>query len=241
MKIVAITQARVSSTRLPGKVLKNLGSKTVLDLHLKRIKLAKNIDKIIVATTDEPEAEKIVQIADANDVKCFQGSLQDVLDRFYKALEYEAPVYVVRLTSDCPLIDPIYIDDAIDKFLASGADYAANCLNPTLPDGIDVEVFKFEALKDAWQNAKLKSEREHVTSYIRDCGKFKIFSIEYPVNWGEVRLTLDTFQDYEVLNELVKQCGEEASLETYVNYLSVHPELAQLNSKFQRNENYKKI
>lgn len=240
MNIVAITQARFSSSRLPGKVLKKLGSKTVLDLHLTRVKKATLINSVVVATTKEPEADEIEAIAINQGLRCFRGDLNDVLDRFYQSIVQNKPDYVVRVTSDCPLIDPVYINDAIKKFLEAKVDYASNCLKPTLPDGMDVEIFTFEALEDAWKNAMLKSQREHVTSFIRDCGKYKVLSIEYPHNWGEVRMTLDTQEDYEVLGALVDQCGEGATLEEYINYLSTHPEVAGINSKFLRNETYKK-
>lgn len=240
MKIIAITQARYSSSRLPGKVLKKLGSKSVLDLHLSRLKKASMLTSIMVATTKEPEADEIETIATNQGLRSFRGDLFDVLDRFYQSVVQDIPDYIVRVTSDCPLIDPAYIDDAIKKFLEAKVDYASNCLKPTLPDGMDVEIFTFSALEDAWKNATLKSQREHVTSFIRDCGKYKVLSIEYPHNWGEVRMTLDTKEDYEVLDSLVVGCGENASLEEYINFLSTHPEVAGLNSKFLRNETYKK-
>ncbi len=239
-KIAAITQARFSSSRLPGKVLKQLGMQTVLDLHLKRIKQSQLITNFILATTMEPEAAQIKKISATQGFSCYQGDVDDVLDRFYQSVKDLEPDYIVRLTSDCPLIDPFFIDDLIEKFLASGVDYASNCLNPTLPDGMDAEIFTFTSLKEAWENAKLKSQREHVTSYIRDCGKYKLLSIEYPFNWGEIRMTLDTIEDYEVLTNLVEICGENATTQEYVKYLQGHPELSHKNSKFQRNEKYVK-
>lgn len=238
--IVAITQARFSSTRLPGKVLKQLGSQTVLDLHLKRIKKSKKITTHILATTTESEAKEMVAIAQRQGFLFYQGEINDVLDRFYQSVKDKRPDYIIRLTSDCPLIDPKYIDDAIEKFLAAKVDYASNCLNPTLPDGMDVEIFTFGALEDAWKNAVLKSEREHVTPYIRDCGKYKLLSIEYPMNYENLRMTLDMPEDYKVLSILVENCGEEASLECLIDYLISHPEVVEINSIFQRNEGYRK-
>lgn len=240
MKIVAITQARFSSSRLPGKVLIPLGNATVLDLHLKRIKQSKLIDKLIVATTKEIESDKIVKISKKNNCDYFQGSLDDVLDRFYQAVKNEKADYVVRLTSDCPVIDPFYIDDLITKFLKAKVDYASNCLNPTLPDGMDAEIFTFNSLESAWRSSKKKSEREHVTPFIRESGKFKILSVEYDFNWSQYRMTLDTEEDYQVLNELVNNCGEDASVAEYVKFLSTHPELIEINSTHQRNEGYQR-
>ncbi len=240
MNIVAITQARISSSRLPGKVLKPLGSKTVLDLHLKRIKQSRFINSIIVATTEEPDSTIIEQIALNNNTICFHGSLDDVLDRFYKACEGMKPDYVVRLTSDCPLIDPEYIDDLIQKYLQSKKDYGSNCLNPTLPDGMDAEIFTFSALKNAWIGAVKKSEREHVTPFIRESGQFSVLSVEYENDWSKYRLTLDTLEDYELLKILVSECGEDAPVKTYVDFLNDHQDILKINSKFERNEGYTK-
>ena len=216
MKIVAVTQARYSSSRLPGKVLLKLGDTTVLDLHLQRIRHSKKIDELIVATTMEKESDEIIKIAKSNNCLVYQGNLDDVLDRFYQAVKNTNADYIVRLTSDCPIIDPAYIDDLITVFLEKNVDYACNCLKPTLPDGMDAEIFTIAALEYAWLNAQKKSEREHVTPYIRDCGKFKIYSLEYENDLSKYRLTLDTKEDYEMLNNIVTNCGKNASLGQYL-------------------------
>lgn len=240
MKIVAITQARYSSSRLPGKVLLKLGESTVLDLHLQRIRQSKRIDEWIVATTKEKESDQIIEIAKRNNCQVYQGDLNDVLDRFYQAVKDTKADYVIRFTSDCPLIDPAYIDDLIRVFLEKNVDYACNCLKPTLPDGMDAEIFTFKALEDAWKNAKKKSEREHVTPFIRDCGKFKVYSLEYKKDLSKYRLTLDTPEDYELISQLVSACGENFSMEGYLDYLISNPDLFSLNSKYERNEGYTK-
>ena len=239
-KILAITQARYSSSRLPGKVLKSLGSGTVLDLHLKRIHQSKLINQFVVATTEEPESAEIEAIAARNNFECFHGSTDDVLDRFYQTARKYNPDYVVRLTSDCPLIDPFYIDDLIKTFLLKKVDYAANCLNPTLPDGMDAEIFTFNALETAWRDADKNSEREHVTPYIRNSGLFKIQSVEYPLNWDSIRLTLDTTEDYELISKLVSVVGEDGTMNQYVKCLKLNPEWLKINSKYERNEGYLK-
>lgn len=240
MKILAISQARFSSSRLPGKVLLPLGTGTVLDLHLKRIKKSKLITDFAAATTNEPEAGQIEKIALQNDFSCFRGSLDDVLDRFYQCAKSVKPDLVVRLTSDCPLIDPYYIDDLIKNFLNKKVDYSANCLNPTLPDGMDAEIFSFAALESAWKEATKKSEREHVTLFIRNCGKFKIDSLEYPLDFGKFRLTLDTSEDYNLINKLVTKVGESGSMQDYIQCLIEHPEWLTINSQYERNEGLKK-
>lgn len=240
MKIFAITQARISSTRLPEKVLLKLGSETVLGLHLKRIKMCKKIDKIIVASTFEEKSNEIKKITDQKDCEFFQGDLNDVLGRFYHAIKDQKPDYVMRLTSDCPLIDPTLLDDLVEKFLTSKVDYAANCLNSTLPDGMDAEVFSFQALEKAYLEASLKSEREHVTPYIRNSGKFKILAVDYTPKLGSFRLTLDTKEDYNLLTKLVDSLGENASMNEYIKYLNQHPELLAINASYERNEGYQK-
>lgn len=194
----------------------------------------------MVATTDEPESMEIESIAMKNNYGCFHGNLNDVLDRFYQAAKNIQPDYVVRLTSDCPLIDPFYIDDLIKKFLERNVDYATNCLVPTLPDGMDAEIFKFTALETAWREASKKSEREHVTPFIRESGKFKIFSVEYPLDLGSFRLTLDTSEDYELIKKLIAETGEEATLDNFLQSLKRNPEWLKINSQYERNEGLKK-
>lgn len=240
MKIIAITQARLSSTRFPGKILKALGSSTVLGLHLKRIKKSQKIHSFIVASAIEPDNHAIKDISLQNGFIFFQGSMDDVLDRFYQAALIEMPDYVMRLTSDCPLIDPAYIDDLIEKFLGSKADYASNCLDPNLPDGMDAEIFTFKSLEIAWKEATKKSDREHVTPYIRNSGKFKILSVDYKLGLEGLRLTLDTKEDYEMLKTLTENCGEYENLKTYTDFLFSHPEVMVMNSKHERNEGYLK-
>lgn len=240
MKVLAITQARYSSTRLPGKVLLPLGDGVVLDLHLKRIKKSKKITDFVVATTHEPESAQIQNVASKQGFDVFCGDLNDVLDRFYQAAVKIKPDVVVRLTSDCPLIDPIYVDDLIEKFLGASVDYAANCVEPTLPDGMDAEVFNFSALEKAWSLAQKPSEREHVTLFIRNSGLFKVLNVKYQPDLSQYRLTLDTPEDYQVISELVKSCGENASMQEYVRYLDTHQNLKNANSQYERNEGLKK-
>ena len=167
MKVLLITQARIGSTRFPGKVTKMIGNTTLLGLHLQRVKESKKVTDWIVATTYENGVEQIIDIANNAGVKVYQGELNDVLDRFYQAALPYQPDYVVRVTSDCPLVDAHLIDEVIDLTIRNEADYGANILKEEFPDGQDVEVFTFKALEKAWNEAKLSSEREHVTPYIR--------------------------------------------------------------------------
>lgn len=244
MKILAITQARVASTRLPEKVLKTIGGKSLLEIHLHRILKSKLISKLIVATTKEADADKIIDIADKLGVESFQGSMDDVLERFYFAALPEKPDYVVRLTSDCPLIDPVEIDKVIAGFCAGKYDYCKNALEPTFPDGIDAEIFTFAALEKAYKEATLKSDREHVTTYIwRNSSVmggniFKSLSIKNPEDFSQYRLTVDTQEDFDLIEKLITNLGIDKGWREYIDYLEMHPDLLKINSKFERNEGY---
>jgi len=246
MKVLAITQARVGSSRLPGKVTKLIGNGSILSVHLKRIQKAKLITGVKVATTNEDGVQEIIDICKSVGVQYHQGSLDDVLARFYYTAEPESPDYVVRLTSDCPLIDPEVIDSVIDVAITSDCDYVSNTLNPTFPDGIDVEVFKYSALVKAFNEAQLSSEREHVTPYIwkhsseKGGNKFTSKSFEHDDDFSEVRLTVDTQEDFEVVSELVQLGGTDKTWQEYVNLLIENPKIQQINEKYKRNEGYDK-
>ena len=246
MKILAITQARIGSTRLPEKILKTIKGETLLEIHLKRIQKSKLITKIKVATTTEPDAEKIVKIATKLGIEVHKGSINNVLARFYDTAVTENCDWIVRLTSDCPLIDPIEIDKVIKHAIDNNLDYVSNTLEPTFPDGIDVEVFKFSILEKAFNEATLKSELEHVTSYIWKNSSllggtlFKSDCIMYPEDYSKIRLTVDTIEDFIVIDKLIGQLGPAKPWIDYVNLLIAHPEIQNINEHFSRNEGYEK-
>ena len=173
VKTSLITQARSGSTRLPGKILKKINDESLLEIHLKRLNKCNNVSNIIVATTDKPEDKVIYDYAIDWGFNSFRGSESDVLDRFYQAVRKEKPDWIVRVTSDCPLIDPILVDKLINFAHDNNTDYCSNTLVENYPDGQDIEVFKFSALEAAWKNANLSSDREHVTPYIRNNSDFK--------------------------------------------------------------------
>lgn len=248
MKILAITQARYGSTRLPAKILKKVGDKTLLEIHLGRILQSKRIDALKIATTAEEGSKYIIEVADKIGVAYWQGSVDDVLTRFYDTAAPEHPDWVVRLTSDCPLIDPFVIDDAI-KFAIEG-DYDYVKTDPgSFPDGLDTEVFKFSALEKAYKEADLTSEREHVTPYIWKNasaeGGLKFRSAYLQNKEGEFpaqdwRITIDEQEDFEVLRTLIEDLGTDKSWKTYVDYLVSHKEIYAINSRFGYNEGYAK-
>jgi spore coat polysaccharide biosynthesis protein SpsF len=246
MKILAITQARYGSTRLPGKILKEIKGQSLLELHIHRIRQSKLISKLKVATTNEPDAYKIEDICKKLNVAVFKGSLEDVLERFYFTAKPENPDWIVRFTSDCPLIDPSVIDNIIEFTLDNNCDYASNTLNPTYPDGIDLEVFKFSALEKAFNEATLKSDREHVTPYIwrnssfKGGSIFKSMSYENKVDFSSARLTVDKIEDFMVIESLVNALGLNETWEAYIDYLQHHDEINSLNKDFIRNEGYQK-
>ncbi|HLP21196.1 MAG TPA: hypothetical protein VK174_12880, partial [Chitinophagales bacterium] len=246
MKIIIITQARYGSSRLPGKVLKRVNGKTLLQIHLERALKATNAHKLIVATTIEKEAEQIIAVAQELGLTSYQGSVDDVLDRFYMAAKNENADYVVRITSDCPLIDATIIDEVITACIKGGFDYCTNAIEATYPDGMDVEVIKFSALETAWKNASLKSDREHVTPYIsrnstiKRGEPFKAFNYKGKEDFSKYRLTVDEPRDFEVIRILVEALGEERGWRDYVDYLTLHSDIFEINSTITRNEGYMK-
>lgn len=246
MNILCIVQARIGSTRLPRKVLKNINGKTLLEIHLERALKSKKITKWKVATTTEDEAVKIVAIAKKLGLESFRGSVNDVLERYYYAALPDKPDYIVRLTSDCPLIDPFEIDNVIEKCINGNYDYASNALEPTFPDGIDAEVFKFSVLEKAYRKATLKSDREHVTPYIwrnssvKGGKMFRSLSVKYHKDFSKYRLTVDTKDDFDLIEKLVLDLGLNKKWLEYVDYLNKNPDLMSINAKHKRNEGYQK-
>ncbi|MBQ0096547.1 MAG: glycosyltransferase family protein [Bacteroidales bacterium] len=246
MKILAITQARYGSTRLPAKILKTVGDRTLLEIHLRRILKAGKISKLKIATTSEEGASHIIAVADKVGVEYFQGSVDDVLARFYDTAAPEAPDYVVRLTSDCPLIDPAVIDTVISAAVEGDFDYVRT--DPaSYPDGLDTEVFRFPALERAYREAAMTSEREHVTPYIWKNGtaeggtlfrSLKVANPEGEFPADKYRITLDEPEDFEVLRSLIDALGIDRPWKEYIDYLSSHAEIRSINSRFGYNEGY---
>lgn len=237
MKTLCIIQARMSSTRLPRKVLKEIKGKPMLWYSLERLKNSKNIDKVVVATSDHIDDDDIENFCKVNKVDCFRGSLNDVLKRFSDcANQYIGFDTVVRVTGDCPLIDSEVVDEIISAFKEKKVDYASNVLKETYPDGIDAEVFTKEALLESDRDAKLGSEREHVTLYIRNNPKYKKFNIENEEDLSRFRLTVDNPEDFEVISFLIENYGYNLSFKDYCERLLENPEIMAKNSKIIRNE-----
>lgn len=244
MSVIVIVQARMGSTRLPGKVLLNLEDRTVLEHVLRRVKSSEYVDDVVVATTISKDDLRIVELCSHLGINVYCGSENDVLDRYYQAAKLFEADNIVRITSDCPIIDSKIIDEVISLHLKNNADYTSNTLNETYPDGEDVEVFTFASLKKAWNNAKLASEREHVTPYIRNNQDiFKHASLEYKEDLSQKRWTLDNSEDLEFLRLVYKYLYSKNSLFDMDDILALideKPEIEKINQHIIRNEGYLK-
>lgn len=248
MKILAITQARYGSTRLPAKILKEVQGMTLLEIHLRRILKSRMVDQVKIATTGEEGSKYIVEVADKVGVAYHKGSVDDVLSRFYDTAAPEKPDWVVRLTSDCPLIDPGVIDEVLEFAVAHDYDYVRT--DPaSYPDGLDTEVIKFSALEKAFKEASMTSEREHVTPYIWKNGSaeggtiFKSWKLRNPAGDYDAenyRITIDEPEDFMVIKALIEALGIDKDWKTYIDYLLSHEEIRSLNGRFSYNEGYAK-
>ena len=208
MKITAIIQARMGSTRLPGKVLEDLGSETTLGRVVRRLRRSELIEEIVVATTFSPDDQAVVREARRLGVPAFLGEELDVLDRYYQAVCAFRTDVVVRITSDCPLIDPQVTDSTIRTFLAEQPDYASNALERTFPRGLDSEVMTSAALRRAWREANQPYEREHVTPFIYEHPEiFRILPITNQDDYSSHRWTLDTPEDLEFIRTVYSRFG----------------------------------
>ncbi|MCA0431112.1 MAG: glycosyltransferase family protein [Bacteroidetes bacterium] len=245
MKIIAITQARMGSTRLPGKVLKEINGISLLKIHFDRVSKSKLISSHILATSNNTSDDILVDYAKQNQITCFRGDENNVLERFIECLNnYKNIDFVVRLTADCPLIDPIVIDECIKLIIETKVDYVSNCIEPTFPDGIDVEVFNYKSLLIASENAKLNSEKEHVTPYIWKNSNLKggsIFSaltLKNNIDYSYIRLTVDEPNDLIVVNELINKFGLHQPWLIYANEIIKNGNV--INQSIARNEGYQK-
>ncbi|GGN93203.1 cytidylyltransferase domain-containing protein [Saccharibacillus kuerlensis] len=239
MKIVVIIQARMGSTRLPKKVMKMLMDKTVLGHVITRCLAIQSIDEVIVATSDFEEDDAICIEAEKYGVACYRGSQQNVLSRYYGAARKAQADYIVRITSDCPLLDPKISDKVIKDFLANECDYSSSGLSGTFPRGLDTEVFSFSALEKAYNEASIEYEREHVTPYIYqhpELFNFRIYSNNQ--DDSRYRLTLDTEEDWEVIRKVyeVLYRGEIFYWEDMRDMLVEHPEWALINAEVKQKQ-----
>tara|TARA_B100002052_G_scaffold299188_1_gene336234 strand:- start:20406 stop:21173 length:768 start_codon:yes stop_codon:yes gene_type:complete len=242
MKVVAIIQARMNSNRLPGKVLMNLANKPVLIHIVERLSYCKLIDSIVVATSNENSDDSIAELCSRNNIECFRGSLNDVLDRYYQSSKTYNAEAILRITGDCPVIDPIIVDAVVDGYLKGNFDCYG--LGGQFPDGLDCTVYSFRALEKAWKEAVLPSEREHVGPYIeKNMELFNIGSLELFHGLEKERWTLDEPSDYEFLTKVFDGLYEPHKpflVNDILKFLNNNPDLYKINSTITRNEGYLK-
>lgn len=240
--ILAIIQARFNSSRLPGKILKEISGKPLLAHVIERVKLSGQVSKVILATTVHPNDNATCDQAQKCGVDCFRGNEEDVLDRYYSAAKRYNGESILRVTADCPLIDPEITDRIIEKYLEGGLDYVSNTIEPTFPDGLDSEVFSFKALEKAWKEAKKLSEREHVTPYLWNHPQnFRIKNVAYEKNLSGLRWTVDTKEDLEFVKEVYKDLYREGQIfymRDVLHLMERRPELLKINRHPVRNEGY---
>ena len=241
--ILAILQARMSSSRLPNKVLLPILGRPMLARQIERVKRSMLIDRLLIATSAAAEDAAIERLCAEMRVDCYRGSLDDVLDRFYRAALPYKPAYVVRLTGDCPLADPELIDAVIRFCVDGGYDYVSNALQPTFPDGLDSEVLRFACLAEAWREARLPSEREHVTPFIyNNPGRFRIGSYTNEVDYSHLRWTVDETEDFSLVEKIYAALypgNPRFSSAEILAFIERNPEIV-TNAAIERNEGYAK-
>lgn len=244
MKKVAIIQVRTASTRLPRKCMLQISGMTILEHIVKRLEYSEELDDICIATTEQPEDDPIETLSGKLGTRLYRGSSDDVLDRFYQAAERCRADVICRVTADDPFKDPALVDQFIRKFNEKDCDYLSNTVEPTYPEGIDIEIFSMNALREAWRDARLKSEREHVTPYIwKQPNKFKIISEKYKEDLSSYRWTLDKPTDFVFIQQIYDRLYHPDKLflmEDILAILEREPWLKEINAGTVRNEGYLK-
>lgn len=222
-KVVIIVQARMGSTRLPGKVLKPILAKPMLELQLERLQRCKQVDQIVLAIPDSAKEQALLEFAQKlPNIRLFQGSEEDVLTRYYGAAKAAHADIVVRITSDCPLIEPALIDRCIESFLAGSFDYVSNIHRRTYPRGLDTEVFSFAVLELAYREACAQPDREHVTPFIwRQPECFSMFDVVAEQDYSHLRWTVDSPEDFELVCWIYEQLYPEQADFSYKDALEL--------------------
>lgn len=238
--IAAVIQARMGSTRLPNKVLKTIGDTTLLEMQINRVQKSNKINNIIVATSTKAKDDEIEAFCIKKGIKFYRGSENDVLSRYYECAKHFNIKTIVRLTADCPLIDPIIIDKVIDTFVQQKVDYSSNTIPPETsfwPDGSDVEVFSFQALERAHKESIKDEDREHVTFYFwKDKSNgFSTTQLNNSENWSKYRFTVDYEEDYKVLELIYKEIKRKnifGHVHEIINILNERPDIKEINKEY---------
>ena len=242
-KITVMIQARTGSSRLSGKVLSQIENKPMIWHVINRVKKIESVQQIALITTEKESDQVLLDIAKNEDIIGFAGDTTNVLNRHYQcALKISADP-IIRITSDCPIIDPYLVEEMLQFFLTHNYDYVSNIHPATYPDGLDVEIFSFQTLEKTFLDAKLNSEKEHVTPYMEKHPElFNIFNFENNEDLSHIRLTVDQKEDLELIQNLysVMSPKNDFGLNEINDIFSKNPELFRINSKYRRNEGYLK-
>lgn len=249
MRVVAIVQARTGSTRLPGKVLADVAGRPLLARVLERAGRATSLDEIVVATSSLPGDRRVVSLCEAEGFRCFAGSETDVLDRYYETARAVGADHVVRLTGDCPLVDPALVDHTVNRYLQENADYvalatgvgAARLDGGRYPSGFDVECFSVEALERAWRDAVAPGDREHVTPYLWRTGLFRTARLCGDRDLAHYRCSVDTPEDLQLVRAVVDALGPDCAFEDVIALLDARPELVTGSRRHPGHEGYERI
>lgn len=235
-KVLSIIQARMNSTRLPGKVLKKFGKITVLEYMIERAKRMKNVDKLVVATSLNECDGEIVKVCENLGIETFRGDEHDVLSRFFFAAKKYRSNHVLRLTADCPMFDPDVADEIIKLYFEKKVDYCSNTVDRTFADGLDAEVFSFNVLTDAFYNANCPESREHVTSFFNgriERKKNSTYQYKYSKDFKNLRLTLDTKKDFEYISRIIKNLPLDYRWRDILKLYKKSPELFLIENKYE--------
>lgn len=242
-KTSVLIQARTQSVRLPNKVLAMIENKPLIWCIIERLKKSVNVEQIILAVPSSKEDKKLMKIAEEHNILSFDGDENDVLSRFYyAAIKYNADP-IIRITGDCPLVDPNLLDEIIEFYKKSEYDYVSNTLIPTYPDGLDIEIFSFKTLEIAFKEAKLKSEREHVTPYIyNNPKKFYLYNYKNILDQSNYRWCVDEQPDLELIRLIYSNFKPKFifPFRDVIKFIESNPRISKINEKIKRNEGYLK-
>jgi glutamate-1-semialdehyde 2,1-aminomutase len=230
-KTAVIIQARMGSKRLPGKIMKKIMGKPMIEYLIQRISESKLVDDLIIATSDQKENLQFIDFLKTKNLNFYVGDEEDVLSRYYYAAKKYNVNNIVRITADCPLIDPEVVDNTINVFLKSSADYSSNIFPRSFPKGLDTEVFSFETLEKTFNEAISKYDREHVTPYIRECGKFKISNYSFSNDYSKTRLTVDYEEDFILVEKIFNFFNPKIlfGCSEILSFLDKQPQLLEIN------------
>tara|TARA_B110000495_G_scaffold189490_1_gene190605 strand:- start:157 stop:924 length:768 start_codon:yes stop_codon:yes gene_type:complete len=242
-KNTVIIQARTQSVRLPNKVLALIDGKSLIWHIIERLKSCEKVEQIILATSSREEDKKLIQIANDCNILSFVGDENDVLSRFYQAaLKFNADP-IIRITGDCPLVDPFLVDKILEFYLENNYDFVSNTIIPTYPDGLDIEIFSLKSLTKSFNEAKLKSEKEHVTPYIWKNPKiFQLFNYKNKEDLSNHRWTVDEQLDLELIREIYSNFKPKIifSFKDVIEMAKLNPQIFKINENIKRNEGYLK-